>query len=127
MSEIVLNPELDLTVDAHEVSAEFARLPLLIYRYSLQYVEAKKLADMAEAYIKEAQGQEYLNIKAGTEKVTEAHLTALIAVSKSVKAAKAAHAQAEADADTIKSILEALRAKKDALVSIGAAQRAEMK
>lgn len=127
MSDIVLDPEVDLLVDVHNTSADFARLPLLSYRYGLQYEAAKRTASMLEAEIKEVQGAEYLRIKSEGEKVTEAHMTALLQVSKKVKEAKTASFKAEEDAGTLLNILKSLDKKKDALVAISANNRSENK
>lgn len=127
MSELELDPGKDLKVDMHDLSNDFSRIPLFFYRYGLAYQEAKEKASLLEAQVKEVQGAEYLRIKSEGEKVTEAHMTALLQVSKAVKFAKEQFFAAEKDAGTLRSILDALSAKKESLITIAANNRAENK
>ena len=122
-----LNPIENLKVDASNSSEEFSQLPLLIYRYNEMFEQAREKATLAELSVKEVQGEEYIRIKTEGEKVTEAHMNALLQTSKKVRSAKEEHAAAEKDAGTLKGILEGLRAKKDAMVTIAANTRAEQK
>jgi hypothetical protein len=122
-----LNPIENLKVDATNINEEFSQLPLLIYRYTEMWESARETASLLEAAVEEAEGEEYVRIKSEGEKVTEAHLKALIQVSKKVKAAREAYLSAKKDAGTLFGVLEGLRSKKDALVTIGANQRAEQK
>lgn len=123
--QIVLDPERNLAVSVEDTTGDFAELPLLTYRWNLKWAEAKERASLLELAVEEAEGAEYVRIKGQAEKVTEAHLKALIQTSPKVKAANEAWLAAKRDAETIFGALEGLRRKADALTSISANIRAE--
>jgi hypothetical protein len=123
-----LDPVTDTaTIDAADLSEEIRTMPPKIYRYNQMWADAHKTAQRLERTVSEVKAEEYLRLRQEESKVTEAHMKALIDVSKKVAAAYDAWLEAERDANTLKGVLESLRARKDSLVTLSANQRAEQK
>ena len=123
--DIVLDPTTDNAIDVADLKTEFQVLPPTLFRYSEQKAEAEREHDLAKGQYEEIRSQVYIEIKKGTEKVTEKHLEALIETDSRVRAAFVTMIDAKRDLETMKGYVESLRAKKDMLIQLGADARKE--
>jgi hypothetical protein len=122
-----LDPIKDVKIDVTNIVEEFSQLPLLMYRYSELYEEARAAAAFAKLKVSEVEAQEYIKIKTSGDKVTEAHAKALVDVSPKVLDAQREAVNLQKDSNTYNGVLESLKCKLQALITIGAHQRAENK
>lgn len=112
---------------------EFVRLPSDIAFWSERYAEAYFHFLDRESYRKELYGRLYVEHnkalsmgRMGTRGPTVGEIDAAVLQDPLHAAARKEENQAEAAKIRLFGVMEALRAKKDALVSIGATRRAEM-
>lgn len=113
----------DASIDPMRLDYEWVRQPALYHEYSVKVAEARRDADRAKAKVDVAKAEAELDIRAnpkeyGHEKVTEALVTALVAVHPQVKAAVRSHLDAKHDADILQAAVNALDHKKRALENL---------
>lgn len=122
-----MNPLEDLKVDVTNINEEFSKIGLLLYRYTEVWEAAREKEGLLKHALEEAEGSEYIRFKTEGEKVTVDHLKALVQTSKKVKEATESYLAAKRDSGTLYGVIDGLRKKADALVTIGANIRAENK
>ena len=121
-----LNPDIDLSIDTSNLTSEFKKFPIVLYRYSQQRAKVEAIRDVAKAKLKETRAIVRKKIKADTSiKHTENSIEAEIDTDPSVLEAQNKLIRAEHDATTINGAVESMRAKKDCLIQIGADLRKE--
>lgn len=113
-------------VDPMLLEEHFAQLPGDLARYNELYAQAFHRLLQAKSAVDREWARIYLETRETSEKMTEATLKAHVEVSEDYQAVRAVVIDAEIDKIRLGGILEAIRAKKDALISIGAHIRAEM-
>lgn len=122
-----LNPETDLGIDIDNLTAEFKKFPLLMYRYSQQRADIEAQKDIMKAKVKEARARAYKRIKSDISvKHTEKSMDAEIDTDKDVVEAQIKSIQAEHNANTWAGAVESMRSKKDCLIQLGSDRRKEM-
>lgn len=119
-----------LAIHEHDLTADMTALPGQIAYWSAMFasateaaLEAKAMLEQQEADTSEAFRDQF---SSGKEKLTEARLPSLVDRDPDVRAAKTRHIKAEANRLRVKGMLDALFAKRDMLVQVGARQRQEM-
>lgn len=132
IQDLVVDPYLfdSVMVVPELISEEFVRIAPDIAYWSSHYARAHQDYLTAKLNTKRVRAgfriSERARLIGDGVKYTESMLDALVDASDTVFAAEAAEIAAEVERSRIMGILEAVRAKKDMLVSIGAHQRAEM-
>lgn len=121
-----LNPEVDLEVDVGNLSTEFRKFSVILYRYSKYRAQVNAQRDMAKAILKELKATTRKRIKADISvKHTENSIEAEIDTDPLVMEAQRKFIRAEHDASTWDGAVESMRAKKDCLIQLGADARKE--
>ena len=119
-------------IDEHDLSAEYASAPhhLALWgeRYARaqeEYLRAKLGRERCEARLRLALREEW-EADPKNKRCTEAQLDAMVSAHDEYAGAKVTEIEAEAVALRARGITQALRAKTEMLISLGATQRAEM-
>jgi hypothetical protein len=119
-------------VEPELIEAEFARLPGDIAYQNARYARALRKYLLAKHARDKVWSKLYIQIRerspddgAARGRMTEKHIEALIESEDEYEEAKLACIEAQADVEMLSGVVDALRAKKDALVSIGAHMRVE--
>ena len=119
-----LNPEIDLEVNLQDLTGEFKKLSLLLYRYSKHRAQVCAKRDLAKAKYKETRATVYKRVKSDlTKKYTENGIEAEIDTDQDVIEAYKAFIKAEHDASTWDGAVDSMKAKKDMIIQIGADNR----
>ena len=122
-----LDPEKDLDVDIHNLTSEFKRLSLMLFRYYQHKAKLEAQRDVAKAKLKETRAVTYKRIKSDTtKKYTENSMEAEIDTDPAVIEAHMKLIRAEHDAETWVGAVDSMRAKKDCLIQLGSDRRKEM-
>lgn len=122
-----LNPEVDLSIDIHDLTREFKEFPLLMYRYSVHRAKVEAQRDIAKANLKEVRAMIFKRIKSDPSvKHTEKSLEAEVDTNPEAKQALIAYIQAEHNSTTWAGAVDAMRAKKDTLIQLGSDRRKEI-
>lgn len=122
-----LKPETDLDIDLNNMQEEFRRIGALIYRYSEKKAELVESYNNSKCVLNEIKGQKYKYLKTSGTKITENHIEAEIDSDREVIVQYFKLHSIERDLETIKGFIEALKAKKDALIQLSADARIERK
>lgn len=119
-----------VSMDPLDLEAEFKRIPALLAQYNEEYAVALRRWLRAKAEVDRTHARLYLEAREIAEemgeKTTEGSLKATIESKQAYIDAVDARISSEAQKVRVGGILDALSAKKDALISIGAHMRAEM-
>lgn len=112
------------------LNEEFARIPADMAYWGERYAEATQDALRSYAARKLAHAKAFLQVKhyaatTGT-KITETEATSKVEVDSAYQAAVLAEVEAESAKLLAKTRFEAISAKRDMIISLGATQRAEM-
>lgn len=119
-----LNPEIDLAIDVTDLTSEFRRLSLTLFRYYGRKADAERDLDIARAHLKETKATVYKLIKSDSSvKRTESAIEAEIETHPSVVEAVKLVTEALHTAATYQGAVESMKAKKDMLVQLGADSR----
>jgi hypothetical protein len=122
-----LNPEIDLAVNTEELTAEFKKLSLILYRYYVQKALAEREMDMAKGFVKEARASIYKVLKADTTtKRSESHIEAEIDTNEMVIAAEKMYLARKYEFATWIGAVDSMKAKKDLLIQLGSDRRKEI-
>lgn len=122
-----LNPEVDLEINVANLTEEFKKFPVLMYRYSQYRAKIEAQRDMAKAKLKEIRAVARKKVKSDlTVKHTENSIEAEIDTDPTVIEANLKYIRAEHDATTWAGALDSMRAKKDCLIQLGSDRRKEM-
>lgn len=125
MGKKKLDLDSDIEIRVEDLQEEFRVFPSKLFAYSEAKADAERVYEDAKASYKESQAAMYVQLKKSGEKLTEKHLEALIETSEIVKPMQEKMLQAKRDFETLKNYCEALRAKKDMLIQLGADSRKE--
>lgn len=120
-----LNPEVDLSIDIHNLTTEFRQLPGLLFRYYQYKAKIEAIRDNAKARLKEARAVVYKEIKISGTKHTEKSMEAEIDMNPDVLKAQMSFIKAEHDATTWGGAVDSMKAKKDMIIQLGADSRKE--
>lgn len=104
----------------------FANLPGDLARFNELYAQALRKFLQAKRIHDREWSRIYLEMRESGEKKTETALKAEVEIDDTYQSARQAMVLAEVDKVRLGGIVEAIRAKKDALISLGANLRAEM-
>ena len=122
-----LNPDVDLSIDVSDLTAEFRKFPITMYRYSQYRAKVEAQRDMAKAKLKEVRAIVYKRVKSDTSaKHTQTSIEAEIDTDPLVMEAQMKFVRAEHDATTWAGAVESMRSKKDCLIQLGSDRRKEM-
>lgn len=121
-----LNPEVDLDIDVNELTSEFKKLSLLLFRYYKEKVEAEREYDSVKATLKEVRARIYKAVKESGEKHTEKSLEAEIDTNEDVIRVQQLMISAYADYNTWQGAVDSMKAKKDMLIQLGADARKDL-
>lgn len=114
-------------IDASCIAQEFCEVPAMVAYYCERVAAARKERDLAKITRERIEAHVYTLRKAESTKATVADLQALVAMDEAVQASKLAEVEAEYAYQLQQSNAKAAEAKKDALQSLGAHMRADMK
>jgi DNA repair photolyase len=120
---VTLDPTV-ITDEMSRVSADFAYWGNRYAKAHREYLRAKILDKRAKAQ-SYAEKRELLQATRG--KATVSDIDAAVVLDETVQEAEAAVIECEYDRETLKGCLEAVRAKRDMLITLGAHMREEMK
>lgn len=119
-------------IQPEALQEEFARVSMDFAYWSAQATDAYEAQQMAELDVKRAKARLYvvnrttLEMESPNGKTTEAQVEAAVVNDPEMVAAEITRIQADVARDRAKLTLEAIRIKKDMLVSLGAHERTEM-
>ena len=122
-----LNPEIDLEIDVNDLTSEFKKLSLMLYRYYQHKAKAEAQRDVAKAKLKEVRAITRKRIKSDASvKHTESSIEAEIDTDPQVIEAQNKFIRAEHDASTWYGAVDSMKAKKDCLIQLGSDRRKEI-
>lgn len=121
------DPCSDISI-SDDLDAELIKLPGLLYYYGTIEAGAYELALAAKADMEHAHATAYKRLKelARKDKVTEAQVSAQVELDPEYRRYVSKWIEAEGKARRMKAMLESLRAKKDALIQLGANHRMQV-
>lgn len=114
-----------------QLQEEFVRTPADMAYWGREFADAARARDMSKLLTKRVRAQVEKAVRAapraaGEKAPTEATVAAAVETDAGVIAAEEAEADAEYQVAVIKGTLDAIRAKRDMLIQLGAQQRLEM-
>lgn len=115
-----------VSIEPMLLQEEFVRMPSDLARYNHLYAQALRVHLLAKREVDRAWARAYLEEREQGEKQSEATLKAKVEISDEYQQARYHAVLAEVKLKEIGGVCEALRTKKDALISIGAHIRAEL-
>lgn len=122
-----LDPETDLQVDINDLTSEFKKLSLVLFRYYKHKATIEAQRDVAKAKLKEIRAITRKRIRQDTSvKHTESSLEAEIDTDPLVIEAQYKFIRAEHDAATWYGAVDSMKAKKDVLIQLGSDRRKEI-
>jgi hypothetical protein len=122
-----LNPDTDLSIDIHNLTAEFRGLPSTLFRYYQYKAKVEANRDTCKAKLKETRALVYKRIKSDSSvKYTEKGLESEIDIDPAVIDAQMKLIRAEHDASTWGGAVDSMKAKKDCLIQLGSDRRKEI-
>jgi hypothetical protein len=117
-------------IDLDDMTSEYAAMGHNLAVWGQTHATANEAFARAKFAREQVWARKRMEIRetqeAAGKKLTEGSLDALIVVDPDYEEVKFAEIEAEAEVGRLRAAVDALRAKKDMLVSIGATQRAEM-
>lgn len=121
-----LDPVKDLEIDTRDLTGEFKRLSLLLFRYYEKKAEVERLYDISKRTLEEVRALKYKFYKSGPTKLSEAGVDAEIDSDPEVKVAHLAMLDAKRDLTTWSGAVESMKAKKDMCIQLGSDRRKEV-
>jgi len=122
-----LDPEVDLVVDIQDLTSEFKKLSLTLYRYYKHKAMVESQMSVAKAKLKEVKAITRKRIKSeNLVKHTESSMEAEIDTDPVVLEAQNKLIRTEHDAATWYGAVESMKAKKDMLIQLGSDRRKEV-
>lgn len=123
-----LNAAVDeaVSIDPLDLQDEFRRIPADLARFNELYARALRRFLKAKARTEQVFSLVYLETREGGQKATEAQIKAEVAMDDRYNDSLQERIEAEVEKTRLGGILDALMAKKDSLISMGANLRAEM-
>ena len=122
-----LNPEKDLDIDVKDLTAEFKKLSLLLFRYYEAKADSEREYDKVKQTHEEIRARVYRGLKSSGDKLTEKALEAAIDSNDDVLSIQTMMLDAKRTLATWYGAVESMKAKKDCLIQLGADRRAEEK
>jgi uncharacterized protein YndB with AHSA1/START domain len=120
----------DVIIDQDNLADSFCNQASIFADYAMLFAQAEEREKRAKLKVEEVEADALLQVKADFDKqgtkVTNGILEATVTLRPEVKKAKREYVKAQGNKVQIKLMLEALTQKKDMLIQLGAAQRAEM-
>lgn len=113
----------DIETDVTNLTEEFRRIGPLIYRYSEMKAATSEEHSNAEEFLKQLKSQKFVQFKNEDSKRAEGLLKAMVESDPHVVQQSKLVNKVKYDLDTITGFLDGLKAKKDALVQLGADAR----
>lgn len=120
-----LDPLKDLEVDVKDLTSEFKKLSLLLFRYYVEKADAEREYDRIKSTLKEIRASVYKQLKTSGEKHTEKSLEAEIDTNADVIKVQDLLLDAGRNLATWIGAVDSMKAKKDCLIQLGADRRAE--
>lgn len=117
----------NFAIDQTTLNDEFCEVPAMVSYYCEQYASARYERDTAKAVRERVEAEVHLECKQQGSKCTVADIQALVASDQRVQAARMFEIERERDLQIATGNVKAAEAKKDALQSLGAHIRADMK
>lgn len=122
-----LDPEVDLQIDVTDLTSEFKRLSLTLFRYYKHKATVEAQRDVAKAKLKEVRAITRKRIRQDiTVKHTESSIEAEIDTDPTVMEAQMKFIRTEHDASTWGGAVDSMKAKKDCLIQLGSDRRKEI-
>lgn len=121
-----LNPSKDLAIDTRDLTAEFKKLSLLLFRYYEEKANAERERDMAKLRYKEAKAKKYKELKNSGMKISEANIEAEQDTDPDVIKAEEAFVEASHTFSTWVGAVDSMKAKKDMCIQLGSDRRKEV-
>jgi hypothetical protein len=119
-----------VAIDPLALTDEFTKIPSHLARYNELYADALRLHLSAKVKVDRAYAASYIRCRAEAEetgaKTTEGMIKSMVDNDPTYHAAQDHSVVCEAEKARLWGVLDALRAKRDALISLGAHLRAEM-
>lgn len=116
-----------ISIEPLALEEEFVRNPSDIARANAKYASALKRWLHAKRHEAKTYSRRYLELReTASSKLTEAMLKHMVEMDEDYQTAVMDRINAEVDKVRLHGVLEALKAKRDSLISIGAHMRAEM-
>jgi hypothetical protein len=120
-----LNPEKDLDIDVTDLTSEFKKMSLLLFRYYEKKADAEREYDKLKQTNEEIRARVYRDLRTSGEKHTEKSLEAAIDCNDDVLKIHDMMLDAKRDLATWVGAVESLKAKRDMLIQLGADARKE--
>ncbi len=121
-----LNPEKDLDIDVKDLTSEFKKLSLLLFRYYEKKAEAEREYDKFKQTYEEIRARVYRELKVSGEKHTEKSLEAAIDANEDVLSIQNMMLDAKRDLGTWIGAVESMKAKQNMLIQLGSDRRKEL-
>jgi len=119
-----------VTINGADLRSALERLPVDLAHYGFEFARAHRRWIAAKMTYDEARAVSYISVRADLEnlghKVTEAIVDAGVTKDPRVQTARAEHIEAEFLREQMRAMVEALRAKREALTSLSLMARAEL-
>lgn len=120
--------EYNFQIDQLNLNDEFSEVPAMVSYYCEQYANARYERDTAKAVRERVEAEVHLEVKQmQASKCTVADIAAMVACDQRVQSARMFEIERERDFHVATGNARAAEAKKDALQSLGAHVRADMK
>jgi hypothetical protein len=120
-----LDPNKDLEINVKDLTSEFKKLPLLLYRYYEQKADAERDYDRNRAALKEIKARVSKELRSSGAKHTEKSMEAEVDSNEDVLAVSNLTLESARTLATWIGGVESLKAKKDMLIQLGADARKE--
>ena len=122
-----LDPNKDLEIDRFDLNEALMKYPGIMAKYGIAAQKASEEFDKARDYHKETVAMVSNEVKGNYVKITIKDLENKVELDERVLSAKKKMNRAKWDLETVKVILDAMRAKKDMLITYSSNIRAEIK
>lgn len=119
----VLNPDLDVQIDEHNLSKEYRTLASVIYRYSVARLEAQEEVEGIKDVYKKQKALALLQINENSPKATAKIQEAKLEIIDDLKMFEKQVRKAEMELKYIESTIEALKIKEKMIMQLGADSR----
>lgn len=121
-----LNPLVDLEINTKDLTSEFRRLSLLLFRYYTAKADAEREYDRCKATYEEIKSHVYKALRTDqSKKHTEKSLEAEIETNEDVNNTLNLLLDSKRNLATLIGAVESMKAKKDMLIQLGADARKE--
>lgn len=130
IGDVVEHVRSAVTINGGDLRHELERLPSDLAHYGFGFARAHRRMLAAKIRVTEVEQAEYLSIRENAEalgeKITEATIAAKVTARSTVKEARAEYVEAEYERECLRATTDALRAKRENLMSLVMLAKAEM-